>query len=338
MHIINIFSDDAFSQVSLTEGFNEVPFIPSLLNQQGIFRSVGIDTRTAAFEKSTRTRRVLNTVARNAPPPLLKDDKRKMYYVETQCIAIADKLQATELSGVRYMGATEAMETAQRKTAEKLLGIRENLQLTYEYAMLNVVTTGKWLDADGAVLQDWFDFFGTSQAAEIDFELDADTTDVRGKCTALVRQMARASNGRMNTGFGVIGLASDTFFDALVSHAQVRDTYLGYQAAADLRGGGMAFGTFTFGGITFINYRGTDDGTSVAIAAGKCHFFPTGTDAFSIFYGPHEDFETVNTQGVPVYIVTVPDRDRNQYVQFEAYTYPLLCCTLPEVLLKAKVY
>jgi hypothetical protein len=29
-----------------------------------------------------------------------------------------------------------------------------------------------------------------------------------------------------------------------------------------------------YGGITFVNYRGTDDGTTVGVDTNKCKFFP----------------------------------------------------------------
>lgn len=137
-------------------------------------------------------------------------------------------------------------------------------------------------------------------------------------------------------GTQVYGLASDSFFEALVNHDTVRQTYLNWTAAADLRQP-LAYETFQFGGISFINYRGTDDNSTIAIAADKCKFFPVGANGvFRVVQSPAETFDFVNTPGLDVYAMTIPDRDRNAFVHIELYTYPLYICTRPEILQRAR--
>ena len=52
------------------------------------------------------------------------------------------------------------------------------------------------LDADGStLLVNWYSEWAISQAAEIDFALDTGSTDVRGKCAQVKRQMMIAAKG-----------------------------------------------------------------------------------------------------------------------------------------------
>jgi hypothetical protein len=148
--------------------------------------------------------------------------------------------------------------------------------------------------------------------------------------------MAKASGGAFGPATRVHALCSDEFFDALISHPSVKETYLNWAAAADLRGN-LAFESFPFGGIVFHNYRGTDDST-VAVAANKAHFFPVGAPGvFKVAYSPAENFTFANTPGQPWYAMAIPDEKRNAYVDLEVYSYPLHICTHPAVLRKAKV-
>jgi hypothetical protein len=147
--------------------------------------------------------------------------------------------------------------------------------------------------------------------------------------------MARASQGAFTTSTRVVALCGDSFYDLLVNHPDVIRTYINWAAAADLRDGsqGAAFEAFSFSGITWLNYRGSDDTTTIAIATDKVKFFPVGAPGvFKVAYAPGESFEWVNTPGKPLYLIPIFDRDRNAWWKVEAYSYPLHICVRPEVL------
>ncbi|WP_324699793.1 major capsid protein [Novosphingobium sp. RL4] len=81
-------------------------------------------------------------------------------------------------------------------------------------------------------------------------------------------------------------LVGDAFYDALINHPQVRETYLNWSAAADLRGN-ISFGDFEYGGITWHNYQGTDDNSTVAVGVDNAIFFPVGAqDVFKKSMAP----------------------------------------------------
>ena len=51
MSIMNIFTQDAFSVMRLTDALREISYVPSLLGQMNLFQTVSIDTLDIAIEK-----------------------------------------------------------------------------------------------------------------------------------------------------------------------------------------------------------------------------------------------------------------------------------------------
>ena len=93
---------------------------------------------------------------------------------------------------------------------------------------------------------------------------------------------------------------SEACFDGLVGRAKVKEAYANYAEAAQRLGGDMRKG-FSFGGLTFEEYRGIVDGHRF-IDAGKGHAFPVGTsETFSNFGAPADFNETVGTIAQPYY-------------------------------------
>jgi len=139
---------------------------------------------------------------------------------------------------------------------------------------------------------------------------------------------------------GVEALCGDQFFDALIKNAEVRQTYLNYQAAADLRQpyiqGGQVWGTFEFGGIRWTNYRGSALGQPMVDTA-KAFMYPTGVpDLFPTIYAPADYIETVNTMGRPRYVKQYPmpnDKGIHMDVQMNSLNF----CSRPYALQRAKI-
>ncbi|MER8124679.1 major capsid protein, partial [Acinetobacter baumannii] len=88
-------------------------------------------------------------------------------------------------------------------------------------------------------------------------------------------------------------------------------------------------------GVTWHNYRGTDDNTTVAIDPDEAKFFPVGArDVFKKAMAPAEFGPFMNTPGKDVYAINIPDRDRQAWTRGEQYSYPLYFCQRPDVLRK----
>ena len=193
---------------------------------------------------------------------------------------------------------------------------------------------------DGSVLYNWFDEFGVTQATEVAFNLSAGTANsLRPICNGIVRSMARKAQGAFTPQTRVFALCGDVFYDNLTNHPDVIRTFVNWSDAKALRDNsqGAAFDAFDFAGITWVNYRGSDDNSTIKIADDKVKFFPVGAPGvFREANAPGETVEWVNTPGKPVYVLPIFDMQRRMWWKMEAYAYPLFICTRPEVLLSGR--
>lgn len=334
--MLNIFSGDAFSSVSLTQAFLATPYVPNLLGRLGIFEPTPVVTDTVAIERLGQTIQLVQTSARGAPPANRAHDKRTIRDQRTFRLALTDRIYAQEVANLRAFGSETQMETMQGYAMKRMAKLRQDLELTKENLRLGCVVGGVVKDADGATLIDYNTFWGVSAPTAIDFDLDNATPgNVRAKCDAVIRVMQKEAQGAFVPGARVIGLASDTFFDALTGHPNVEKFYLNRDRADEMMEG-LAYSSFTFGNITFINYRGTDDGSTMAIAAGDCRFFLAGSPGlFQWVMSPmNESAEFMNTLGQDAYAMMIPDRDRQFWMDLDVYSYPLPVCTRPRTLIR----
>lgn len=351
---MDVFNQDAFSTIQLTAAIERIPYTPTLLGQLNIFEPMPIRTEAAAFEMRNGVISLIQTSERAAPLAEQESEKREFRFQQTVRLAKGATIRASEIQNMRAFGSeTElmAISTELMRRYNGPTGLVNDLALTWEKHRLGAVQ-GIVLDADNTTLVNWFTFWNQVQPAEIDFALGTTTTDVIGKCSQVIRQMARASKGAWIEGrTQVHALVGDTFWDMLRNHDRVRDTFLSWEAAMSLRASvveptaGQFGEPFYFGGIYFRNYRSTDDydenitkGTpTVGIPAAKAKFFPVNAPgAFKWFKSPGESFDFANTPGLDYYGIIVRDLQRNMWVRPEVYSYPLFACTRPAMLQRAK--
>lgn len=341
---LNVFNHGAFNMTSLSTAIQQAPYAPQLLGQLGIFTPDRVRTTTIAVEQKGGVLSLIPTSERGAPLEEGKGEKRDIRYFATTRIARGKTLYAAEVQNIRAFGSTSEMQAVQNEVAEIMngkTGLRAAVELTHEHMRLGAVQ-GKVMDANGTQLYDWFELFGIARPATLNFDFAAATADegkVRVKCNEVIRAMMRGSHGAWLPGQTyAVGLCGDNFFDDLTSNAETRSTYLNQQEATDLRNEvGQAFGSFRYGNILFINYRGTDDESTVAVNNDECQFFPVGApDAFKAGFSPAEFLPFVNTPGQDVYAMVVPDLARQAFVRPEVYSYPLFMCTRPGMLQRAK--
>jgi len=343
MATLDIFNSDAFSLQTMLKSVESNDFLPTRLGDMGVFTPNPVRTEVVSVESRDGVLSLIATSERGAPLSRFESSKRNIRDFRTTRIAEGDRITASELANIRQFGTESELLQVQTEVQRRLYGpsgISSKIDLTLENMRLGAIQ-GIVYDSDGtSVIRNWFTEFGVTQASEIDFDLDAASPAsgaVRKKCNQVVRAMQRAAKGVwVPGGTRIHAFCGDNFWDDLTAHSEVRETYLNTQQAMDLRGG-MAFESFNYGGITFENYRGTDDGSTVGIATNECKFFPVNAPgAFLEVFSPGEQFEHLGQLGSKMYPMIVPDRDRNTYADIEAYTYPLHVCTRPGMLQRAK--
>lgn len=336
MATMDIFNGDAFSTIEITGALNRVPHKPGFIGGLGIFDPRPIRTLSAAIESKEGTLSLVQTTPRGSPLPQASKIKRNIRNFNTVRVAKADHLRADEVQGIRAFGTESELQQVQAEVLSRSIALRDDIDLTHENMMLGALQ-GIVKDADGTDIINWYTEFGIAVPTEIDFDLDnanPASGAVKKKANQVIRQMQVAAKGSFIPGTEIIGLCGDNFYDDLTTHKEVVQTFLNQSAANSLREGyANTFDSFRYGGITWVNYRGTDDGTTVGVGTDKVKFFPRGgRNLFQKVMSPGESFDWVNTPGLPVYAMTIPDRDRNSFVDIEVYSYPLYVCTTPGVL------
>jgi hypothetical protein len=336
MATMDVFKSDAFSMMSLLTAIKNVDYKPGFLGSLNIFQDAPQRLRVVSIESDDETLSLISTSPDGAPPSQLSATKRKVRNFNTVRLAKGSTIKAAELQGIRAFGSETELQQVQAEVARRLERLVNDMDLTHENHRLGAVQ-GIVTDADGSTLVDFYSEFGVSQDSDdsIDFTSIAAGT-VRPYYEAIRRSIIRSGKGLVSTGTRVYALVGDDYWDGLVNHAEVRGTYLNQVAAAELRNA-TAFGTFNFAGITFVNYRGTDDNSTVAIGAKKAKFFCDAPGLFQAAWGPGEFLDAVNMPGVPMLPLVLPDPSgRNAFVSVELYSYPLMVCTRPGTLRRAQ--
>lgn len=342
MAAFDIFNNSAFTMVEMTSAVNKNPYRPGFLGGLNLFTPKPIRTTAAAIELKDGTLNLIQTSPRGAPLAEGDKEKRNIYYRETVRVAKGHTITSDEIQNVRAFGAESELESMISVVANRLngpTGLLSQVELTWENMRLGAVQ-GIVTDADASTIVDWFSVLGQSQPAETNFDLanaSPASGAVRKLCNQTVRGIMRALGGLWvpNSSY-IMALCGDAFFDDLTAHSEIRATYLNQIAAAELRQGN-AFEQFSYGGITWVNYRGTDDNTTVAVGTDKCKFVPVNVPGlFDVAYSPSESITYVNTPGQPLYAMMVMDDARQMWARPEVYSYPLFICTRPAALFRGK--
>ena len=308
--MLDIFNNSAFGVTSLTDAIRDLRYKPGRLAELGLFRTSSIPTLTVAIERIGDMLQRIKPTPRGAPGEIRDMPKRTIRDFRARHFKREWDVNADEVQGIRAFGSETALETVQGLVLDKMAANFADFDLEEEAQRLGAIQ-GVITFADGSQ-ENLFTGFGVTEEAEIDFDLDNATPIdgvLRKRCTAVIRKMrARLGNVPFDS---VHSLCGDSFFDDLLQHKEVRDTYKGWNEAQILRESyvGKNRSTnpmFEFGGIVFENYGQVDapenDPTFVGITADKCRFFPIGVpNLFRTYYAPADYMETVNTPGLRLY-------------------------------------
>ena len=334
---MDVFNQDAFNLISLSHAIDRMPYTPQFLGQLGIFEATPTNQSTVWVDERDGAISLIQTRPRGAPPKELERDERKARPFKVPSIAKGATIYASQIAGLRAFGSDSEQERVMQEFMRHMDRVRNDVELTHENMRLGALK-GILVDADGSTLFNWFTEFGVTPAADVEFEFADDDADIAGTARKMARDIIRSSKGAIAQNTPIHALTGDEFYDELINHPQVRQTYLNWAAAADLRNQ-AAFGAFTYGGVTWHNYRGTDDNSTVAVAVDEAHIFPIGGNGvFQHIMAPFDEkMEYVGAPGQNTYALTIRDRDRDFWVRGEIYSFPLFMCSRPEVLRTAVI-
>lgn len=342
MITMNIFDNDAFSVTSQIKSVEKKPYVPTGLDQLIGFEPVPVATDTIFVEFKQGQLNLIRTTLRGAPIEMGKRDQKNIRPFKLPRLAKGDQLFIHELANIRPFDGEGEVETVAKRVDRMQNQLISDLEFTEEFHRLGSLN-GIVYDADGSVIYDFFAEFGISQPTPIVLDLAA-TAPTAGKLrrdlnSLVVRPISRASQAGNSPRFRVRAVCGDAFFDRLTTHPDVEKTYLNQAEARELRAN-LLWESFVFGGVEWVNYRGTDDGSTLGIATNQAKVFPTGVPGmFQHVMGPcNEMEETVNQMGRRYYPVLERDPSvKKQWVQPEIYAYPGFLNLRPDLMLIVQI-
>lgn len=340
--MLDVFQDDAFSVMQLTDAINKIPFVPGRAGTLIDWAETGVRSTSIAIEEIAGQLTIVNPTPRGGPGSDIAKQKRKLRNLIIPHYQRDDGVMADEVQGVRAFGSETELQTVQGVINGRMAEHTRDMDVTLEYQRIGAVK-GIIVNGDTSTLYDLFSEFGVSQEAEVDFDLDNASPAsgaLRKKCATVTRLVADNLDGTPYN--SIRALCGNAFFDDLLAHVEVVNSYLNTPMASVLRqgyvdpsGGAPVYGAFEFGGIVWENYRGAVGGTAF-VDTDKCHIFPVGVPGlFRTVYAPADYIETVNTIGLPRYAKQYP-MPNDKGVMLEMQMNALNYCTRPKALIKGK--
>lgn len=320
---IAIFEDDAFGVAALTAAINEQPYLPGRISGLGLFQEEGIATLTVQIEKDGDTLALVPAGERGTSGLVVGANKRDLIPFNTVHLPERFAIRADEIQGIRAFGTRTELQAVQDVINTRLAKARRQLDATHEFQRMGAIN-GVVLDADGkSVLLNIYDRFGV-QRQTMSMGLNDAGADMRVQ-TGEALDMQEDALGSV-TSTGSRAFCGKNFWNKLIAHKSVRETYLNSAQASELRGDART--SFEFGGVVWERYRGKVAGVTF-VHDDEAHLVPEGVpDLYISAFAPADYMETVNTQGIPYYskLETLPF---GKGVAGEAQSNPLHLCTRP---------
>lgn len=300
--------ENAFQMTDYTQELLLIPNTWGLINELGIFQTESVAQHTITVEAIEGTLGLIRDQFRGTRANANKNDNRKMYAFSIPSFPLDDSILPEDIQGKRAFGQSDAAETEAAVIARKLARIRQNHSVTLEAARAQAITTGTIYAPNGTVTGNYYTAFGITRK-EVDFVLGTAGTEVLEKSEeGLAHIQDNIRDGSVVN--EVVVLCSPEFFSKLIKQAGVKESYKYYTSTQEPtrnRLGTGLYRRFVHGSVTYIEYRGSYNGSRL-IPAGDAYMLPMGTsDTFVSYFSPANKFDFVNTLGEEAYVWTYRD-------------------------------
>ncbi len=294
-----------FELVDYTEELLLVPNKWGLINELGLFSEEGVAQHSVTVESNEGTLGLVTDKVRGERNNVNKSDTRALRSFAIPHFPLDDAIKPEDVQGKRAYGSADQAETEAAVIARKLERIRMNHAVTLEAARAYAITAGAIYAPNGTVAGNFYTDFGVTRKS-IDFVLGTSTTDLTAKSEEGIAHIQdNIMSGEVVN--EIIVLCSPAFFGKLINHASVKEAYKYYSSTQEplrTRLGSGVYRRFVHGGVTYIEYRGSYNGTAL-IPAGEAYMLPQGTaDMFKTYLSPANKFQFVNTVGEQAYVFT----------------------------------
>ena len=323
-----------FELVDYTQELLLVPNQWGLINELGLFSEEPVSQHSVTVESSEGTLGLVTDQVRGARNTMNKNDTRSLRSFPIPHFPLDDAVKPEDVQGKRAYGSPDQAETEAAVIARKLERIRMNHAVTLEAARAYAITAGAIYAPNGTVAGNFYTDFGITRKS-IDFVLGTTTTDLNAKSEEGIAHIQDTiQSGEVVS--NIIVLCSPAFFGKLINHATVKEAYKYYTSTQEpLRNrlGSGVYRRFVHGGVEYIEYRGSYNGTAL-IPAGEAYMLPQGTsDMFLTYFSPANKFSHVNTLGEAAYVFTYKDPTDTQ-IQIQSESNFLNLIRRPQAVVK----
>lgn len=312
---------DYFTREELVRELAKAPYTPGRLGELGIFESMPLSGTIFSVEEAVKDGgRVLTAMPRGAPRQQTRLDKRKVHsFVVADQYGDEGAVMADEVLNARAAGPSGAKEVIENRRARVVGKLRRSMDLTHEKLRM------------GCLLSPASPEFGAA-AAGVTIAVQSDATKLRQEIfNKLTLPIEAELDGLSHSGPTV--LCSDGYWSDLIEAKSIRETFLNYQAAAELRGAVPM--SFVFGGVTWERYRGT---STCKIPDNQAIAIPTGVqDVFWQAFAPNDTIESVGNAalGQPYYLGSKPitDSQGTKGYEISIASHVRMLCGRPKVII-----
>lgn len=307
---------DYFNREELLRVLAQQPYTPGLLGSLNLFETVPLGGTTLAIEKQVKDGgKVLTAIPRGAPRQIEGLDKREVVTFSTQTFGDEGAVMADEVLNGRAHGTSGRKELIENRRARLVAKLRRTMDLTHEKLRMNCILSPATTE------------FG-SAASGVVIAVQTDATKLRQEIFNKITLTMEAALDGLEFGEPVV-LCSDGYWADLIEAKAIRDTYLGYQAAAELRG--KVVNEFVFGGVMWKRYRGT---SACKIPDNEARAIPTVvSETFFQGFAPNDTVESVGSgeMGQPYYLGSKELKDSQGTKGWEASitSHPKMICGRP---------
>ena len=308
---------DYFSREQLLLALANVQFQPGQIGASGLFENLQLTGTTFAIEVSPDNNVAEMTARPRGAPALPVNLEKRMVesFTITSGYPQVGTVLADEVLNIRTAGTSGAAEVLTQRRDELVAKLTRQMEWQHEYlriACLNAPTNALGSAPAAAVVA-----FGANDAAL--------RTAIHNN---VILPMESALGGIPYSGLD--GWCSNDYWVAFIESKSVRETYLNYQGAAELRN--LPADMFDYGGITWRRVRA---GGNIAITSGQAKIVPRGVPGlFKQAFAPNDTLSSVGqgALGQPYYVSSkVLEDDKGFQITIDSY--PMMICTRPTCVL-----
>lgn len=312
------FYRDFFTREQLLVSLEQAQYIPGQMAT--VFETMaGVTSTTVDIEILGKDASSLSSpVPRGAPARQQILSKDGVEVFRTASYSEEIPILADSVLNARARGSVSPELLAARRD-RAVAKLRRWADLQHEYLRVSVANSPS--NAFGSAPGDATVAFGAS-----------DTGTRSAIHTGIVQPIESALDGIAYT--GIDAYCSDGYWLGLIESKTIRETYLNWTAAAELRSASADM--FVYGGVTWHRYRPQGN---VKIADGKAKVIPRGVSGLFVqAFAPDDTIDSVGAgaPGQPYYLNMYPmDDDKGWRLKLQ--THPVMVCTRPTCVLTLKL-